>query len=164
MELEDFSMIRSLFSTLGILMRWFLAFILIAGLVFAAFVAYRGSQPMQQAGAKGMTYWQFMRERISVIRKLPAKCQQMHFTSFAIAVPLYPALYTYVGLYPESYIARHTQPDPSIPKNIVRSDAPGTWWSLVEDVSWEAWVTSHLPSVMPECNLKPPSLSTVNRP
>ena len=112
---------------------------------------------MQLAGADGMTYWQFLRERIGAIRELPAKCQQMHFTSFAIAVPLYPALYTYVGIYPESYLARHTQPDPSIPKNIDWSDAPDTWWHLVEDVSWEAWVTQHLPTVMPECNLQPPS-------
>jgi hypothetical protein len=40
----------------------------------------RGSQPMQLANADGMTYWQFMRERIGAIRELPAKCQQMHFT------------------------------------------------------------------------------------
>ncbi len=28
---------------------------------------------MQLAGANGMTYWQFMRERIGAIRELPAK-------------------------------------------------------------------------------------------
>jgi hypothetical protein len=67
-----------------------------------------------------------------------AKCQQMHFTSFAIAVPLYPALYTYVGIYPESDLARHTQPNPSNPKDIGSTDAPDTWRRLVEDVSWEA--------------------------
>ena len=119
---------------------------------------------MQLANANGMTYWQFMRERIGAIRELPAKCQQMHFTSFAIAVPLYPALYTYVGIYPQSYLARHTQPDPSIPKDIGWSDAPDTWWRLVEDVSWEAWVTRHLPTVMLECNLKPPSVPGVSKP
>jgi hypothetical protein len=58
-------------------------------------------------------------------------------------------LYTYVGLFPDSYLARHTQPHLSIPKNVQLADAPDTWWSLVEDVSWEAWVTPHLPSVMP---------------
>ncbi len=157
-------MVHSLFSALGMLMRLLLALALIAGLVLVAFVAYRGSQPMQLASAEGMTYWQFVRERIGAIRELPAKCQQMHFTSFAIAVPLYPALYTYVGIYPESYLARHTQPDQSIPKDIGWADAPDTWWRLVEDVSWEAWVTQHLPTVMPECNLPAPSLSTVSKP
>jgi len=157
-------MIRSVFSTLAMLIRLLLVLALIAGLVLVAFVAYRGSQPMQLANADGMTYWQFVRERIGAIRELPAKCQQLHFTSFAIAVPLYPALYTIVGLYPDSYIARHTQPDPSIPKNINWSDDPDTWWALVEDVSWEAWVTQHLPAVMPECNLQEPSMSAAGRP
>jgi len=80
-------MIRSVFSTLGMIVRVILALVLIAGLVLVAFVAYRGSQPMQLAGADGMTYWQFVRERIGAIRELPAKCQQMHFTGYAIAVP-----------------------------------------------------------------------------
>jgi len=155
-------MIRSVLSALGIFIRLILALVLIAGVVFVAFVGYKGSQPMQLASADGMTYWQFVRERISAIRELPAKCQQMHFTSFAIAVPLYPALYTYVGINPDSYIARHTQSDPSIPEDISWADAPDTWWRLVEDVSWEAWVTQHLPSVMPECNLPAPSLSPVS--
>ena len=157
-------MIRSIFFVLGLFIRAILALILIAGLVFVAFVAYKGSQSMQVASADGMTYWQFVRERIGAIRELPAKCQQMHFSSFAIAVPLYPALYTYVGIYPQSYLAGHTQPDPSIPKNIGWTDAPDTWWRLVEDVSWEAWVTRHLPTVMPECNLQPPFLSAVSKP
>ncbi len=68
-------MIRSLFSALGIFIRLLLALVLIAGLALVAFVAYRGSQPMQPAGAGGMTYWQFVRERVGVIRELPAKFQ-----------------------------------------------------------------------------------------
>ena len=153
-------MIRSVFSALGMLMRVILALVLIAVLALVAFVAYKGSQPMEQDGANGMTYWQFMRERIGAIRELPAKCQQMHFTGYAIAVPFYPALYTFVGLFPDSYLARHTQPHPSIPKNVQLADAPDTWWSLVETVSWDAWVTPHLPSVMPECNLNNPVISS----
>ena len=27
---------------------------------------------------------------------------------------------------------------------------------VVETVSWDAWVTPHLPTIMTECNLKPP--------
>ena len=63
---------------------------------------------MQEEGSHAISYWQSMRERIGAICELPAKCQQLHFTSFAIAVPIYPALYTIVGLYPDSYIAKHT--------------------------------------------------------
>ncbi|OGO30820.1 MAG: hypothetical protein A2136_03240 [Chloroflexi bacterium RBG_16_54_11] len=36
--------------------------------------------------------------------------------------------------------------------------------SLVEDVSWEAWVIQHLPSVMPECNLQEPSVPAAGKP
>ena len=36
---------------------------------------------MQLAKADDITYWQFVRERIGAIRELPAKRQQMHFTS-----------------------------------------------------------------------------------
>ena len=63
---------------------------MLAAMVFVAFVANIGSQPMQLAGADGMTYWQFVRERIGAIRDLPAKCQQLHFTGYLIAVPFYP--------------------------------------------------------------------------
>ena len=111
-------MIRSIFSVLGLFIRVILALVLIAGLVFVAFVAYKGSQPMQQDGANGMTYWQFMGERIGAIRELPAKCQQMHFTGYLIAVPFYPVLYTYVGMFPDSFLAQHTQPHPAIPKDV----------------------------------------------
>ena len=152
-------MIRSVFSVLGLFIRVILALVLIAGLVFVAFVGYKGSQPMQEDGANGMNYWQFMRERIGAIRELPAKCQQMHFTGYVLAVPLYPVLYTYVGMFPDSFLARHTQPHPAIPQNVKLADAPNTWWSLVEIVSWDAWVSSHVPQIMPECNLKPPEIT-----
>ena len=152
-------MIRSIFSALGLLIRVILVLILIAVLAVVAFPGYKGSQPMQQEGANGMTYWQFMRERIGAIRELPAKCQQMHFTGYLIAVPVYPVLYTYVGMFPDSFLARHTQPHPAIPEDVQLADAPATWWSLVEIVSWDAWVTPHVPQIMPECNLNPPQFS-----
>ncbi len=147
-------MIRFVFSALGMFFRVLLALVLIIGLVLVAFVAYKGSQPIQQSGADGMTYWQFMRERIGEIRELSAKCQQMHFFGYVLAVPLYPMLYTYVGLFPDSFLAWHTQPHPAIPKNVRLIGVPNTWWSLVETVSWDAWVTPHVPQTMPECNLK----------
>jgi len=136
------------------LLRVILALFLIAGLVFVAFAAYKGFQPTQQEGANGMTYWQFMRERIGAIRELPAKCQQMHFTGYLIAVLIYPVLYTYVGMFPDSFLAQHTHPHPAIPKEVQLTEAPSTWWSLVEIVSWDAWAMPHVPQVMPKCSLK----------
>ena len=102
-------------------------------LVDYAFIGYKGSQPMQQDSADGITYW------------------------LCSCLPLYPVLYTYVGLFPDSFLAQHTQPHPAIPKNVQLADAPDTWWSLVEIASWDAWVTLHVPQIMPECNLNAPS-------
>lgn len=104
---------------------------------------------MQQDGANGMTYWQFMRKRIGTIRDLSVKCQQLYFTSYSIVVPIRAELYTS----PESFVARHTQPHPNIPEDVKLSGAPATWWSLVEIVSWDAWVIPHVPQIMPECNI-----------
>jgi hypothetical protein len=70
-------MIRSLFSAFGLLVRVLLALILIARLVIVAFAGYKGSQPMPEAEANGMTDWQFVRERIGSNRELPvlaSKC------------------------------------------------------------------------------------------
>ena len=155
-------MFRIILSALSIVIRIFAILIVIAGLVFAGFVAYRGSQPMQIKAANGMTYWQFVSDRIKAIHELSARCQQLHFTGYFLSVPLYPALYTFIGLFPDSFIARHTQPDPAIPKSIHWYEVPDTWWSLVETISWQAWVTPHLPSIMPQCNLMAPS-SKINR-
>ncbi len=137
--------------------RAFLSAVLIFVLVLGSFIAYRGSQPMGIKEAHGLTYWQFVSNRVNAIEAMPSKCQRMHFTGFAIAITIYPTLYTYIGLYPDSLLARHAMPDPHIPKHVNWPDVPNTWWSLVESVSWEAWVTPHLPNILPECNLKPPA-------
>jgi hypothetical protein len=139
-------MIRSVFSAFRLLIRLLLALILIAGLVFVAFAGYKGSQPMQPDGANGMTYWQFMRERIGAIRELPAKCQQMHLTGYLIAVPVYPVLYTYVGMFPDGApLADHLvrMPDPAflLPAlHLALVDwAPG--WVVIIAITVGLWLT-----------------------
>ncbi len=127
---------------------------LAAGLVFVAFVVYKGARPMHIQEAYGMTYWQFMRDRIGAIRQLPSTCQQLHFTGYALAVPLDPIRYTVVGVFPNSFLEGHLQPDSSIPKGIRWFDAADVWWLLVETISWEAWETPHVPGILPECNLR----------
>jgi hypothetical protein len=77
----------------------------------------------------------------------------MYFTGYVLAVLLYPVLYTYVGLFPDRFLAQHTQLHPAIPKGVQVVDAPATWWSLVEIASWDVWVTPHVPKIILECNL-----------
>lgn len=115
---------------------------------------------MSIQGAGGMTYWHFMSDRLEAIHDLPVKCQEMHFAGYVLEVPFYPVLYTTVGLFPGSFLAHIVQPYPAIPKSVQWYQIPVTWWSLVETISWEVWVTPHLPSILPECNLKPPASMT----
>lgn len=89
-------------------------------LVVICFTTYKASQPMGIEDTGRITYWQFVVDRIGTIRQQPAKCQQMHFVGFATAVPFYPVLYTYVGLYPDSFIARHTMPHEAIEFDILK--------------------------------------------
>jgi len=118
---------------------------------------------MQLPDAGGMNYWQFVGERVATIKELPPKCRQLHVIGYALTVPIYPTIYTLIGLFPDSILARHTQPDALIPKQIRWFDLPNTWWSLVEATSWKAWVTPHLPSIMPECNLPAPENASTIR-
>ena len=152
-------MVKLVFKTLRFALRIFFTLIIIVVLVSIGFVVYKGSQPMSIQGAHGLTYWQFMNNRLQKIQGMQANCQELHITDFALSVPFYPVLYTFDGLYPASLLARMTMPDPAIPKNVRWYQVPGTWWSLVETISWEALVTPHLPAIMPQCNLKLPASS-----
>ncbi len=69
----------------------------------------------------------------------PTLCHRTRLVYLALALPLYPVLYTYVALYPESNLARHTQPNPLIPNPITWQQAPETWQRLVRDISWRAF-------------------------
>jgi hypothetical protein len=149
-------MFRLVSIVIRLIVRTILALIVISLVISVVFVAIRVSQPMQLKQANGMTYWQFLNDRLGVIMQKPAKCQELHILDYVLGVTIYPALYTFVGIFPDSFLARHTMPYPLIPKNVKWYEAPNTWWSLVEAVSWDAWVTPHLPSIMPECNLKSP--------
>ena len=77
-----------------------------------------------------------MRERIGAIRELPAKCRSLYLVSY-LTVPPYALMYICVGVFPESYLARHTNPnDPWLPKTVIQAgDAPGAWWSQMEKMS-----------------------------
>ncbi len=122
--------------------------IFLAAVCFAGFVAVKGSQPVgvvgagspnQTANISDMNYWQFISVRLEVSRQTPASCHRTRLVFLAVALPVYPSLYTVVALYPESILARHMQPSPLIPETIGWRDIPETWWNLVKEVSWLAF-------------------------
>jgi len=98
-------MFRIIFSALGAIIRVFAILAVIICLGFVGFVAYKGSQPMHQKEANGMTYWQIMREQVEVNGGLPAKCRSLYLVSYLTVLP-HALMYTYVGVFPESYLAK----------------------------------------------------------
>ena len=119
------------------------------------FITYRGNQPMSlpQVPA-GMSYWQFIEERIEAAKEVnPARCGYGMFSFLILVGPFYSALYTYVGIHPDSFLARVTQPDSSIPKGITGAawyQVPEIWWKVVEKISWTA-----LARPGPGCRFRP---------
>lgn len=122
------------------LVRLTLALLIVTTLTLAGYVAVRSSQPidLDSAGALSLetpNYWQYMADRLDASRQTPTNCHRTRLIYLAIALPMYPALYTYVALYPESSLAYHTQPSPLVPEPITWRQAPETWWQLVEQIS-----------------------------
>jgi hypothetical protein len=148
-------MISSLFTASKVIISSVLVIFLLAGLVLAAFAVFKAAQPMELTDANEMTYWSFIRERVQAIKNLPSKCHSLYLVTF-LTVPPYSLMYTYVGVYPDSFLARHTNPnDPWLPQaNIQLNDAPGAWWSQLEKMSWHALTAERNP--MTECNLPLP--------
>jgi hypothetical protein len=126
--------------------------ILIAAILF---IAYRGNQPMSVPGAPaGITYWQFMADRIEAAKEIkPARCGYGMFSFLILVGPFYSGLYTYVGIRPDSFLARVTQRDSSIPNGVAGAawhQVPEIWWKVVERLSWSA-LTKHGPG----CRFRP---------
>jgi hypothetical protein len=105
------------------------------------FVVYSGSQPMNVSQVPdGMTYWQFMADRIDAAKSVqPSRCGWGMMLSLATLGPIYSVVYTSVGINPEGKLAKVTSLDPDIPKNVAGAnwyEIPGIWWDTVERLSW----------------------------
>jgi hypothetical protein len=139
---------RAVGRAISFIFRLILALMLVLIIAFAGFVLVKGSQPMGEVGAdpndesavlSEVNYWEFMANRLAASRETPINCHRTRLIYLTIALPMYPAVYIYVALYPESSLARHTQPSPLIPDPISWGEAPETWWRLVKEISWLAF-------------------------
>ncbi len=105
------------------------------------YIGYKGNQPMSVPQApKGMTYFEFMQDRVEAAKVVkPTRCGWGMFLSLATLGSIYSVVYTDVALHPNGFMAKVTAPDPDIPKGIQSAswlDAPDTWWTVVERLSW----------------------------
>ena len=130
------------------IIRILLLLIFVVIIAFAGFMIVKGSQSMGVVGAdsnsqsaeiRDMNYWEYMANRLAASHETPVNCHRTRLVYLAIAIPVYPTVYTYVALFPESSLANHTQPSPLIPDPITWKEAPETWWQLVKEVSWMAF-------------------------
>lgn len=122
---------------------WRLAWSLVVIVICLAmiFIAYKGNQPMSvQAAPKGMTYFEFMADRIDATKVVkPTQCGWGMFLTLAVLGPTYSVLYTEIGVHPGSFWDRVSAPDSSIPKGVAGSkwyEVPHIWWRVVEQLSW----------------------------
>lgn len=132
--------LKMLSRLVNFLVRLVLALLVVATLTLAGSVAVRSSQPMGLYSAaensqSAMNYWQYMADRLAASRQTPTNCHRTRLIYLVVALQVYPILYTYVALYPESSLARHIQPSPLLPEPITWQQVPKTWWRLVERVS-----------------------------
>jgi hypothetical protein len=120
----------------------------------AGFVGIRGNQPMSISQVpSGMTYWEFIQDRLDAAKEVqPARCGTGKLTFFAVMTPFYSALYTYVGIHPDGFLAKVTMHDGNIPTGVAGADltqVPDIWWKTVERLSWSA-----LARRTPACNFR----------
>ena len=104
------------------------------------FISYKGNQPMSVPQVPhGMTYFEFIQDRMDAAKELKPSCGVGMFASLAILGPFYSALYTYVAIQPDSFVAKVTAPDPDIARNVAGArwaEIPDVWWETVERLSW----------------------------
>lgn len=114
--------------------------IILSILLTCLYIGNKGNQPMSVRQApQGMTYFEFMQDRVDAAKALKPSCRFGMFASLAILGPFYSVLYTYVGVRPDSFVARVTAPDPDIPKGVENAswyELPDIWWKVVEHLSW----------------------------
>jgi len=113
------------------------------------YIGYKGNQPMSVTDApRDMTYFEFIEDRGEAAKELkPARCGVGMFASLAILGPIYSALYTYVAVNPDSFLAKVTAPDPDIAKGVAGAnliEIPDIWWKTVERLSWTMLKSSNI--------------------
>jgi hypothetical protein len=140
--------LRAVSFALSFIFRMILVLVIVIAITITGFVIVKGSQPIgilgddpngDNAVLGDMNYWEYMANRLHASSETPANCHKTRLVYLAIALPVYPAMYTYVALFPESSLARHIQPSSLIPESISLREIPDTWWQLVKEVSWLAF-------------------------
>jgi hypothetical protein len=79
----------------------------------------------------GISYWEFMQDRLDAAKEVePARCGTGKLVFFVAVTPFYSALYTYVGIHPDGFLAKVTMRDSNIPTGVADAgiaEVPAIW-------------------------------------
>jgi len=131
--------------------------ILLVVVTFGVWVYYRGSRPMDIPEARGITFWQFIRERWHAWEKTNNKIKELpQYAGCRNDITHYLGLnlrgsynFAYASLFPESKVAdafhywEVHKPDPVLPKvePIAWHQAMDAFWQYFSRAYWRALVT-----------------------
>ena len=144
-------------------------FCLLVLITFGVWIYYRGTQTLEIPEARGITFWQLIRERWSAWDKTNAKVSALPQYAGChnnITTLLWVNLrstfnYTYASLKPDSKLAEAfhywetKQPDPILPvvATIPWQKAPDAFWNYFSRAYWRGLVNAD--ALAGECQLGP---------
>jgi len=153
---------------LGILKFIFVAILLIV-ITFAVWIFVRGSQPLEIAEARGITFWQLIRERWAAYEEIDTYVSELpqYLGCHNDILRLLPSSfrgslnYAYACYKPDSNMAeafrywQEAEPDEVLPKvrpvNLV--EVPDAFWRYFSRAYWRGLVTTD--NLAGECKLGP---------
>jgi hypothetical protein len=150
-------------------------FILFVLITFGVWVYFRGTQSLDISEARGITFWQLIRERWSAWDKANARvstqpqyagCDNNITNLFWINLRS-TFNYTYASLYPDSKLAQAFhywevhQPDPILPvvETIEWQQTPDAFWNYFSRAYWRGLVSAD--ALAGECQLGPVNYAAI---
>ena len=138
-------------------------------LAFGVWIYYKGTQPMDIPEARGITFWQFIKDRWAASKEADARVSALpQYMGCRNDVLYYLTLnlrgsfnFAYASLRPESKLAyafkywEEQKPDEVLPKleAVNLAEAPNAFWSYFERAYWRVLVS--IDYLAAECKLGP---------
>jgi hypothetical protein len=149
--------------------------VLVLALTFGVWAYYRGTQSMQLAEARGITFWQFIQDRWQAYRSTDARVSALPQylgcrNDILYYLPLNlkgAANFTYASLFPDSKLAfafkywEQQKPDAVLPvlKKVNIAEAPDMFWNYFERAYWRGLVV--IDFMAEECKLGPVNFDAI---
>ena len=149
--------------------------ILVVVLTFGVWIYFRGTQPMEFEGARGINFWQFIQERWTAYKDVDARISALpqYLGCRNDIVRLFPVNlkgafnFAYASSHPESKMAyafkywEEKQPDAVLPqvKPVNFVEIPDAFWSYFENAYWRGLVS--IDYLAGECKLGPVNFDSI---